>query len=763
MLPTPMNTPNNALVEKSLTILNEVEDIDNLWKQYRESSNRCSDLIAGAKATRVTLLDIEKLLADTELKLQQFLNVLRQQQSAKSSSLGTSIATLQMINQQSELHNKYHTDANRLRSTITHIEQMIECQVKISRDIFSHILASFSKEIPNNQSNAFDNLFAPNKIIQRSKQSSIDSSFTVNQTSQPLKPPLFDGSYSANLAIQQQLKSLEKLRQDINMPNMYHNSYINPNNNINNNDTATTTTTTKTALLPNKMLSQIEKDAIFQAYKTYSNQPEPSPPILDHKTYYSNLNNSSNSNSNLSHNNNYKNEYINESLKKRSRIEKDSNPNLNIQNYEKESEYFDLTYYNNNISNNNINSSSNNNNMNINKNSNSINSSSNNNNTSNYNNNVEGRNYHSNGNSNSNSHGHGTMITTENDSESVNTNANTNNSSIPEAPKDGCDDDNDTIDDIDDSQVDVQLDDENEGKLQSSTEGNPIGNLVFIPDPVELEKRRQQWYRPNMDSKEAMWNTYYDIIVLYGEIYGHCNLSQSTRCVLTNGEVIMLGGWVSRQRKMYGKMKLPYARTEKLQILVDQGMFSWSLKDRLTESIKALNSDRWLANYELLLKYAEENGNCNVPISYSATSPDGTVVRLGNWLKDQRSERRKNNLREDRLQKLQELFLQGKFSWDAGLLATTMKDEQWNHNYADLLKYGEDYGHYNVPHTFMFIREDGSKLALGNWLGKQRYLKASNTLRFDRLERLQALADEGKLSWRSANVSPAQSASQSSS
>lgn len=52
-----------------------------------------------------------------------------------------------------------------------------------------------------------------------------------------------------------------------------------------------------------------------------------------------------------------------------------------------------------------------------------------------------------------------------------------------------------------------------------------------------------------------------------------------------------------------------------------------------------------------------------------------------------------------------------------------------------------------MPHSYKFREEDGSIVALGRWLEKQRRSKKLKTLSPDREGKLQLLVDEGKLYW----------------
>lgn len=110
--------------------------------------------------------------------------------------------------------------------------------------------------------------------------------------------------------------------------------------------------------------------------------------------------------------------------------------------------------------------------------------------------------------------------------------------------------------------------------------------------------------------------------------------------------------------------------------------------------------------------------------------------------------------------------------WDASDYKPNEVNKQrgnlnWPRYYQALLRYGEIYGHYNVPKrgNFQcdlpdFPDETGNTAfdaKLGNWVYWQRELqkKSGSTLTPDKEALLQALADEGKFTWDNSACNPA--------
>lgn len=59
-------------------------------------------------------------------------------------------------------------------------------------------------------------------------------------------------------------------------------------------------------------------------------------------------------------------------------------------------------------------------------------------------------------------------------------------------------------------------------------------------------------------------------------------------------------------------------------------------KNTIRKQVKESNDQIWFEHLNLLLKYSDEHGNCNVPLDY-VTEMDGIRYRLGEWLEIQRA------------------------------------------------------------------------------------------------------------------------------
>eukprot|EP01041_Mallomonas_annulata_P005558 gene5558-11188_t len=293
--------------------------------------------------------------------------------------------------------------------------------------------------------------------------------------------------------------------------------------------------------------------------------------------------------------------------------------------------------------------------------------------------------------------------------------------------------------------------------------------IPFFPDPVELnklrEQRRNEYPDDDDDGKEDdnNWNIRYDLLLEYKRQHGHCNVPSLLIYHCSDGNKIGLGNWlVEHREKLKRNKRLKIHRKKKLQRLVDEGSLSLSVLD-----------DVWNQHYNALLSYGEShNGDCNVPISFVWTLPNGTDIKLGNWLRNQFYYNRRKELRKDRMEKLQAMVDKGSLFWMDGNVGyisfipdlfnlsklreqrrkeypddddDDRLDNDWNFRYELLLEYKRQHGHCNVPQAVDCLI-DGKQIKLGRWLIKQRTDIRQETIKHQREEKLQKLAADGNLS-----------------
>ena len=204
------------------------------------------------------------------------------------------------------------------------------------------------------------------------------------------------------------------------------------------------------------------------------------------------------------------------------------------------------------------------------------------------------------------------------------------------------------------------------------------------------------------DVSVARWEYNFDLLKTFVEREGHCDVPNRHE---EDGEPI--GDWLAKQRTKFRKKTLKTSRQKRLEELGATWDVIESAKDKL-----------WMSRFDLLVKFKEREGHCNVP---SKHVEDGE--KLGEWLVAQRAAYKKGELDPERQRRLEELGV----AWDA-------KGEKWALKFSLLVKFKEREGHCRVPSKHV---EDGENL--GYWLSTQKDAYRRGKLLPDRYEKLKAL------------------------
>lgn len=285
------------------------------------------------------------------------------------------------------------------------------------------------------------------------------------------------------------------------------------------------------------------------------------------------------------------------------------------------------------------------------------------------------------------------------------------------------------------------------------------------------------------------WEEYYQAAEKYWQ--KHNNLQIPQRYVTEDGKC--LGGWLSRQRKIYnGNMpgRLTEAQIQRLEDIgiiwenyndsaweehfheakryFDQygnldipnryvnengfGLGQWILRMRLKhqrlneltvtekEQLARLETigmlwdcfdNRWNSYFECAKCYYSEHGNLMVPVNYRT----GDGITLGQWIFNMRSIRRGNipnrKLTSEQIAQLDSI----------GMYWGDVSDARWMKMYNAAHAYYQSYGDLSVPKRY--VTEDG--LALGLWLVNQRARRKKNEGAIS-IERVKLL-DEIGMTW----------------
>jgi superfamily II DNA or RNA helicase len=149
---------------------------------------------------------------------------------------------------------------------------------------------------------------------------------------------------------------------------------------------------------------------------------------------------------------------------------------------------------------------------------------------------------------------------------------------------------------------------------------------------------------------------------------------------------------------------------------VDQS-FPDSLKTHLVEKTSA----PWHFWLGLLEAYVEQEGHTEV--SQVFITENG--FKLGKWVNSQRDSKKKNNLTQDRIKRLEAL---PNWSWSP-------RADYWEEGFSHLMNFVEQEGHARVPKGYK--AEDGYNL--GAWCHMQR--QRNDKLTQDQINQLEALSD----------------------
>ena len=288
------------------------------------------------------------------------------------------------------------------------------------------------------------------------------------------------------------------------------------------------------------------------------------------------------------------------------------------------------------------------------------------------------------------------------------------------------------------------------------------------------------------DIYEQSWNTYYDLAKKYYEINGDLKAPQDFEMDGKN-----LGSWISKNRNKKDKLSQEKIRQlEQIGMIWDVRQDSWNINYELAKKYYEYNGDlnipvkfktndgikydekgislgvwifhlrqnkdglsqerlkqleeigmiwdvyeeNWNKNFELAKKYYEHYGDLRIMKNFKTSNGveyDENGIKLGIWLTDQRQNKKKGVLQEDKFDKLESIGM----IWD-------MNEELWNINYNLSKIYYEHYGNLKIPQDFkttngIDYEKDG--IAIGTWVSFQRKLKNNGKLSRDKIAKLETI------------------------
>ena len=150
--------------------------------------------------------------------------------------------------------------------------------------------------------------------------------------------------------------------------------------------------------------------------------------------------------------------------------------------------------------------------------------------------------------------------------------------------------------------------------------------------------------------------------------------------------------------------------------------------------------ERWDCAFSRLASYVKENGHARVPSRYCCEGEGGDEQSkgydLGNWVKRQRQQMKKDKLSKENIERLERL----NFDWS---ISFGTNEEKWEYAYSELALFVEKNGHAQVPFIYYCKRKEDNDQTkdfhLGVWANNQRQQMKKKNLSSKRIERLKRL------------------------
>ncbi len=229
------------------------------------------------------------------------------------------------------------------------------------------------------------------------------------------------------------------------------------------------------------------------------------------------------------------------------------------------------------------------------------------------------------------------------------------------------------------------------GRTKSFDDTRFREKVEVLGPTVSLRALRQSIATVSIDELGVTWDERYGELKAFKERFGHCDVRRRW------SENVKLATWVEVQRRDKASGRLRENRVS----LLDSLGFRWDP-----------HGADWDMLYSALLEFRGTHGHCNVPYKW----PDNPS--LGIWVHGQRSLRKKQQLGEERIHKLDRVG----FVWDK-------RTDTWKQMFSALLKYKNTHGDCNVPRNW-----HDTRLVL--WVLTQRVFKRRGKLSQERVDRL---------------------------
>lgn len=211
------------------------------------------------------------------------------------------------------------------------------------------------------------------------------------------------------------------------------------------------------------------------------------------------------------------------------------------------------------------------------------------------------------------------------------------------------------------------------------------------------------------------WDDQCAKLAAFKKKFGHCNVPYKWK------KDPWFGHWVSEQRGLRNRGRLREDRVARLERLGFNWTSHYGCEPRLPSYLKWMNTRdlQWNIQYNRLVQYQKEHGNCYVPLK------DGYGGSLREWVQRQRDEGRLQHLATKHRRLLDKIG----FNWDG----QQANQDRWDKRFAKLAAFKKKYGHCDVP---MHWPQDRG---FSHWVSNQRSFRKKGVLKQDRIDRLTKL------------------------
>jgi len=221
-------------------------------------------------------------------------------------------------------------------------------------------------------------------------------------------------------------------------------------------------------------------------------------------------------------------------------------------------------------------------------------------------------------------------------------------------------------------------------------------------------------------SRDRAWERMYFALMEFRKAHGHCDVPKNWP------EHPKLARWVLRQRYLLRHWALQsYRRTrlEELGFPLPAAPSRPATARRPRKRNARIRDAGWREQYELLRRFKETEGHCDVPRRL-AENPE-----LARWVSYQRELRSADRLSAARIVLLDQLD----FPWSGRDGLQRDRDEAWEKAFSRLAAYQQEHGDCEVPARY------AADPFLGRWVAAQRTGHRHGRLRPERVKRLTGL------------------------